>query len=38
VDPAAAWLDVTRAAEVLDWRPTTPLAEGIARTWSLVAS
>ena len=38
VDPAAAWLDVGRAAEVLDWRPTTPLAEGIARTWALVVS
>jgi len=37
VDPAAAWLDVARAAEVLDWRPTTPLAEGIERTWALVS-
>jgi UDP-glucose 4-epimerase len=37
VDPAAVWLDVSRAAEALDWRPTTGLAEGVARTWAEVA-
>lgn len=26
------WLDVTRASDVLGWRPEVPLAEGIART------
>ena len=38
VDPAAAYLDVTRAREVLEWSVTTPLAEGIARTWAAVNS
>ncbi len=37
VDPAAAWLNVTRAREVLGWRATTSLADGIARTWAAVA-
>ena len=36
VDPAAAFLDVTRAREMLGWSATTPLAEGIARTWAAV--
>ena len=36
VDPAAAWLDVARASDVLDWRATTSLADGIARTWAAV--
>ena len=36
VDPAAAWLDVSRAREALDWQATTSLVEGLARTWAVV--
>ena len=36
VDPAAAFLDVSRARELLEWSPATSLAEGIARTWAVV--
>ena len=38
VDPAAAWLDVARASDLLGWRATTPLAEGIALTWAAVST
>ena len=31
-DVRESWLDVSSAADVLDWRPEVPLAEGIART------
>lgn len=33
VDRQAFWLDITRARTTLDWQPTVPLAEGLARTW-----
>lgn len=36
IDAPAVWLDVTRARETLDWTATTPLAEGIARTWEAI--
>lgn len=35
-DPAGAWLDVSRAADLLDWHPSTSLADGLARTWATV--
>ena len=38
VDPPAAWLDVARAREVLGWTATTPLTEGVARTWAAVSA
>lgn len=28
------WLDVTAAADALDWRPATPLPVGLRRTWA----
>ena len=31
-DVRESWLDITRAADELGWRPLVPLAEGIART------
>ncbi len=31
-DVRESWLDITRASDVLGWRPEVPLAEGIART------
>jgi UDP-glucose 4-epimerase len=31
-DVRESWLDVSYAADVLDWRPSVPLADGIART------
>ena len=34
VDPASAWLDVSRAREALGWRATTTLEVGIARSWA----
>lgn len=30
-DVLATWADISRAAELLDWRPETPFAEGVAR-------
>jgi UDP-glucose 4-epimerase len=36
VDPAAAWLSVDKARELLGWSATTGLAEGIALTWESV--
>src|SRR5947199_80164 len=36
VDVPRSVLDVRRAREVFGWRPRTPLAEGLARTWSWV--
>jgi UDP-glucose 4-epimerase len=33
-DRQGTWLDVCRAAEVLGWSATTPLAEGVARQWA----
>jgi len=38
VDPAAAWLDVRRARDVLGWSATTTLSEGIAATWAAVGA
>lgn len=32
-DREDVWLDIRRAAEVLDWRPEIGLAEGLADTW-----
>jgi UDP-glucose 4-epimerase len=37
-DRRDVWLDVTRAAEALDWRPATLLGEGIERTWQAIAN
>jgi UDP-glucose 4-epimerase len=37
-DPAGAWLDVRRAGELLNWRPSTSLADGLARTWAAVSA
>ena len=31
-DLRESWLDISRATEVLGWRPEVPLAAGIART------
>lgn len=31
------WTDVSRACESLGWRPTTPLPEGLRRTWAWFA-
>ncbi len=36
IDPAANWLDVSRAHKQLGWQATTSLADGIARTWASV--
>jgi UDP-glucose 4-epimerase len=33
VDRFAVWLDVERAARVLDWRPRTALIDGVAAMW-----
>lgn len=35
-DVPEIYLDVTRAAEELDWRPTVGLRDGVARTWDFV--
>jgi UDP-glucose 4-epimerase len=35
-DAPSTWLDVTLAARRLGWRPSTPLAEGLAATWEHV--
>ena len=35
-DVPRTWLDVTLAGEVLGWRPTTSLADGVAAAWASV--
>lgn len=35
-DVPRTWLDVSLADSVLDWRPSTPLVDGIAAAWSEV--
>ena len=34
-DHASTWLDVSLAAEVLDWRPVVDLTEGVRQTWDV---
>jgi nucleoside-diphosphate-sugar epimerase len=37
-DRRDTWLDVRAAARVLGWHPTTPLLEGVRRTWELLGA